>query len=119
MDGIIMEFDVKANNKQYRFYANESEKPWLFKELEPYEHTELELNELEGIYLNKSLQVAKEIKFENGELQFYYGKGAYSVEIDALSKDLFNIPNYPIQFLRNKSGKIVSMKIMGLEFEKI
>jgi hypothetical protein len=52
-------------------------------------------------------------------LQFYYGKGAYSVEIDTLSKDLFNIPNYPIQFLRNKGGKIVSMKIMGLEFEKI
>jgi CubicO group peptidase (beta-lactamase class C family) len=119
MDGIIMEFDVQANNKQYQFYANENEKPWLFKELEPYEHTELELKELEGIYLNKSLQVAKEIKFENGALQFYYGKGAYSVEIDALSKDLFNIPNYPIQFLRNKSGKIVSMKIMGLEFEKI
>lgn len=119
MDGIIMEFDVQANNKQYQFYANENEKPWLFKELEPYVHTELELKQLEGIYLNKSLQVAKEIKFKNGTLQFYYGKGAYSVEIDALSKDLFNIPNYPIQFLRNKSGKIVSMKIMGLEFEKI
>jgi CubicO group peptidase (beta-lactamase class C family) len=119
MDGIIMEFDVQANNKQYQFYANENEKPWLFKELEPYVHTELELKQLEGIYLNKSLQVAKEIKFKNGALQFYYGKGAYSVEIDALSKDLFNIPNYPIQFLRNKSGKIVSMKIMGLEFEKI
>ncbi|MDO6598045.1 serine hydrolase domain-containing protein [Oceanihabitans sp. 2_MG-2023] len=119
MDGIIMEFDVQANNKQYKFYANENEKPWIFKELEPYEHTELELKELEGIYLNKSLQVAKEIKFENGALQFYYGKGAYSAEIDTLSKDLFNIPNYPIQFLRNKGGKIVSMKIMGLEFEKI
>lgn len=119
MEGIIMEFDVQANNKQYRFYANENEKPWLFKELEPYEHTELELKELEGIYLNKSLQVAKEIKFENDALQFYCGKGANSVEIDSLSKDLFNIPNYPIQFLRNKSGKIDSMKIMGLEFEKI
>jgi len=119
MDGIIMEFDVQANNKQYRFYANENEKPWLFKELEPYEHTVLELKELEGIYLNKSLQVAKEIKFENDALQFYYGKGAYNVEIEELSKELFSIPNYPIQFLRNKGGKIVSMKIMGLKFEKI
>ncbi|WP_226789240.1 serine hydrolase domain-containing protein, partial [Polaribacter reichenbachii] len=92
MDGIIMEFDIQANNKQYRFYANESEKPWLFKELKPYKHTELELKELEGIYLNKSLQIAKEIKFEDDKLQFYYGKGAYNVEIEALSKDLFSIP---------------------------
>jgi hypothetical protein len=119
MDGIIMEFDIQANNKQYRFYANENEKPWLFKELKPYKYTELELKELAGIYLNKSLQVAKEIKFEDGKLHFYYGKGAYNVEIEALSKDLFSIPNYPIQFIRNKSGKIISMKIMGLEFEKI
>jgi len=119
MDGIIMEFDILANKKQYRFYANENEKPWLFKELEPHEPTELELKELEGIYLNKSLQVAKEIKFEDGKLHFYYGKGAYSVEIEALSKDLFSIPNYPIQFIRNKSRKINSIKIMGLEFEKI
>ena len=119
MNEIIMEFDIQTNNKQYRFYANENEKPWLFKELEPYNHTELELKELEGIYLNKSLQVAKEIKFEDGKLHFYYGKGAYSVEIEALSKDLFSIPNYPIQFIRYESGKIISMKIMGLEFEKI
>lgn len=119
MDDIIMEFDVQANNKQYRFYANENEKPWLFKEFKPYKHTELELKELAGIYLNKSLQVAKEIIFKDGQLQFFYGKGAYSVELNALSKDLFNIPNYPIQFIRNKSGKINSMKIMGLEFEKI
>ena len=119
MDGIIMEFDVQTNSKQYRFYANKSEKPWLFKEYKAYKHTELELKELEGIYLNKSLQVAKEIIFEDGKLQFYYGKGAYSVEIEALSYNLFSIPNYPIEFIRNKSGKIISMKIMGLEFKKI
>lgn len=119
MDGNIIEFDIQENNKQYKFYANENEKPWLFKELESYKHTELELNELEGIYLNKSLQVAKEIKFEDGKLHFYYGKGAYNVEIEALSKDLFSIPDYPIQFKRDKSRKIISMKIMGLEFEKI
>uniref|UniRef100_UPI003444BC4E serine hydrolase domain-containing protein n=1 Tax=uncultured Tenacibaculum sp. TaxID=174713 RepID=UPI003444BC4E len=119
MDNIIMEFDVQANNKQYRFYANENEKPWLFKEFKPYKHTELELKELAGIYLNKSLQVAKEIIFKDGQLQFFYGKGAYSIELNTLSKDLFNIPNYPIQFIRNKSGKVNSMKIMGLEFEKI
>ncbi len=119
MEGIVMEFDIQANQKQYRFYANENEKPWLFKEYEPYEHTAIELKALEGIYLNKDIQVAKEVKFEDGELQFYYGKGAYSVEMNAIAKDLFSIPNYPIQFLRNKSGKIVSMKIMGLEFEKI
>ena len=119
MDGNIIEFDIQANNKQYKFYANENEKPWLFKEYKPYKHTELKLKELEGIYLNKSLQVAKEIKFEDGELQLHYGKGAYSVELEALSKNLFSIPDYPIQFIRNKSGKIVSMKIMGLEFEKI
>lgn len=119
VNGVIMEFDIQANNKQYRFYANENEKPWLFKELKPYKHTELELKGLAGIYLNKSLQVAKEVKFEDGKLHFYYGKGAYDVEIEALSKDLFSVPNYPIQFKRNKSGKIISMKIMGLEFEKI
>ncbi|PQV46869.1 CubicO group peptidase (beta-lactamase class C family) [Jejuia pallidilutea] len=119
MDGIIMEFDVKTNNKQYKFYANENEKPWLFKELEPYKHTELELKELAGIYLNKSLQVTKEIKFEDGKLHFHYGKGAYNVELEALSKNLFSIPNYPIQFIRNKNGKIISMKIMRLEFEKL
>ena len=119
MDGNIIEFDIQANNKQYKFYANENEKPWLFKEYKPYKHTELELKELEGFYLNKSLQVAKEIKFEDGELQLHYGKGAYSVELEALSKNLFSIPDYPIQFIRNKSGKIVSMKIMGLEFQKI
>lgn len=119
MDGNIIEFDIQSNNKQYKFYANENEKPWLFKELEPYKHTELELKELEGIYLNKSLQVAKEIKFENGKLQLHYGKGAYSVELEVLFKDLFSIPNYPIQLLRNKNGEAISMKIMGLEFEKI
>jgi CubicO group peptidase (beta-lactamase class C family) len=119
MDGIIMEFDAQTNNKQYRFYANQNEKPWLFKELEPHKYTELELKELEGIYLNKSLQVAKEIKFENGRLQFHYGKGAYNVEMEGLSKDLFSIPNYPIQLLRNKNGESISLKIMGLEFEKI
>lgn len=119
MRGNIIEFDIQANKKQYKFYANENEKPWLFKEFEPYEHTELELKELEGIYLNKSLQVAKEVKFEDGKLQLHYGRGAYSVEIKTLSKDLFNIPNYPIQFRRNKNGDIISLKIMGLEFEKI
>lgn len=119
MSGNIIEFDIQSSNKQYLFYANENEKPWLFKELKPYEYTELELKELEGVYLNKSLQVAKEIKLEDGMLQLRYGKGAYSVELEALSKNLFSIPNYPIQFLRNKSKKIISLKIMGLEFEKI
>ncbi|WP_108805578.1 serine hydrolase [Aquimarina sp. Aq107] len=119
MDGNIIEFDIQVNNKQYKFYANENEKPWLFKELEPYKYTELELKELEGIYLNKSLQVAKEIKFENGKLQLHYGKGAYNVEVEVLSKDLLSIPNYSIQLLRNKNGEAISMKIMGLEFEKI
>lgn len=119
MDGNIIEFDIQVNNKQYKFYANENEKPWLFKEYKPYKHTELELNELEGIYLNKSLQVAKEIKFVDGKLQLHYGKGAYNVELEALSKNLFSIQNYPIQFIRNKSGKIISMKIMRLEFEKL
>ncbi|MDO6808816.1 serine hydrolase domain-containing protein [Zobellia galactanivorans] len=119
MGGNIIEFDTQANKKQYKFYANENEKPWLFKEFEPYGHTELELKELEGIYLNKSLQVAKEVKFEDGKLQLHYGRGAYSVEMKTLSKDLFNIPNYPIQFKRNKNGEIISIKIMGLEFEKI
>ena len=71
------------------------------------------------ITLNKSLQVAKEIKFEDGKLQLYYGKGAYSVELGVLFKDLFSIPNYPIQLLRNKNGEAISIKFMGLEFEKI
>jgi|TARA_B110000902_G_C14275035_1_gene574597 CubicO group peptidase (beta-lactamase class C family) len=120
MGGNIIEFDILANKKQYKFYANANEKPWLFKEFESYEHTELELKELEGIYLNKNLQVAKEVKFKDGKLlQLHYGRGAYSVEIKTLSKDLFNIPNYPIQFKRNKNGEIISLKIMGLEFKKI
>jgi CubicO group peptidase (beta-lactamase class C family) len=119
MGSNIIEFDIQSNNKQYKFYANENEKPWLFKEYKPYKHTELELKELEGIYLNKSLQVAKEIKFEDGKLQLHYGKGAYSVELEAFSKNLFSIPDYPIQFIQNKGGKIISMKIMRLEFEKL
>lgn len=119
MGDTMIEFDIQTNNKQYRFYANKNKKPWLFQEFEPHEHTELELNELVGVYLNKSLQVAKEIKFEDGKLQLYYGKGAYSVELQTLARDLFKIPNYPIEFLRNKSGEIVSIKIMGLELEKI
>lgn len=119
MGGNIIDFDIQANNKQFLFYANENEKPWLFKEVEPYAYTELELKELEGIYLNKSLQVAKEIIFEDGKLQLYYGKGAYSVEIETLSKDIFNIPNYSILIKRNKNGQIVALKIMGLEFEKL
>lgn len=119
MDGNIVEFKLQKNNKQYRFYANENEKPWLFKKLEPHQYSEIELKELEGIYLNKSLQVAKEIRFEYGNLQFYYGNGGYKSEMQILSKDLFSIPNYPIQFVRNKNGEIIKMKIMGLEFEKI
>ena len=119
MDDKVIEFDIRANNKQYKFYANENEKPWLFRALGPYKYAELEFNELEGIYLNKSLQVAKEIKFENGKLQLHYGKGAYNVEMEVIAKDLFSIPNYPIQLLRNKNGEVISMKIMGLQFEKI
>lgn len=44
------------------------------KDFKPYKHTELELKVLVGIYLRKSLQVAKEVKFEDDKLKFSYGK---------------------------------------------
>jgi len=119
MSGMLIEFDIENNYKQYRLYANKNEKPWLFKELKPHKHSELELKQLEGIYLNKGLQVAKEIKYKDGKLQFCYGKGAYSIEMKPVSKDLFSIPNYPVQFLRNMDEEVSSLKIMGLIFEKI
>ena len=118
-NGMLIEFDFKNNSKHYHLYANKNEKPWLFKTFQMHQPSEIELKAFEGIYLNKKLQVAKEVKLEEGHLKLYFGKGAYSTEMQSLSKNVFSIPNYPIQFLRNKNGKITTLKIMGLEFEKI
>lgn len=113
---ISFEFD---GNKQFKAYANENEKPWLFKRYEPYHYSETDLNQFEGIYLNKSLQLVYEINLENGKLFLRYANGASKSEIQPLSKDNFSIPNYPIHFIRNDEDQVIKMKIMGLKFDKI
>ena len=119
LGGNIIEFDIQTKNKQFKFYANENEKPWLFKEFQAYQYSEIELKDYEGLYLNRNLQVVKKIKLEDGKLHLYYGNGARKSEIESLSKELFSIPNYPVQFVRDKNGKVVALKIMELVFEKI
>ncbi|XMO85662.1 serine hydrolase domain-containing protein [Algibacter sp. AS12] len=115
MSNIVFEFD---DNKQFKVYANENEKPWLFKKYEPYQYSKTDLKKFEGIYLNKGLQVVKEVKVENGKLLLRYGKGSSKSEIQSLSKDLFSIPNYTLQFIRNDKEQVIKLKIMGLIFEK-
>jgi len=116
MSNIVFEFD---DNKQFKVYANENEKPWLFKKYEPYQYSKTDLKKFEGIYLNKGLQVIKEVEVENGKLLMRYGKGSYKSEIQSLSKDFFSIPNYTLQFIRNDKEQVIKLKIMGLIFEKI
>tara|TARA_R110002012_G_scaffold300131_1_gene499679 strand:- start:41521 stop:43161 length:1641 start_codon:yes stop_codon:yes gene_type:complete len=116
MKNISFEFD---GNKQFKAYANDNEKPWLFKKYEPHQYSEIDLKEFEGIYWNKSLQLVYEINLEHGKLTLRYGNGASKSEIQPLSKDNFSIPNYPIQFIRNGEGQVIKMKIMGLKFDKL
>ena len=116
MSNIVFEFD---DNKQFKVFANENEKPWLFEKYEPHQYSKIELEKFEGVYLHRGLQVVKEVKVEKGKLLLVYNKGSSKSEIQALSKDLFSIPNYTIQFIRDDKQQVIKLKIMGLIFEKI
>lgn len=115
----IIEFSFIENEKQYTYDDFENKKPWLFKQFNPYEHSEKELKEYEGEYFNKEFQISKKIKLENGKLYYYYRNGAWKREINSLSKDLLEISISPIEFIRNTNNQIEGFKIMGLSFEKI
>ena len=118
-NGNLVEFNIQNDEKEYRFYANQFEKPWLFQSFQAYEYTGTELKEFEGLYMNRGLQVVNEIKLEEGALYLYFRNGGRKTEIEPLSKDLFSIPNYPIQFLRDKNGKVTALKILELSLDKI
>jgi CubicO group peptidase (beta-lactamase class C family) len=115
----IVQFSFKNGTKQYTYDELEHETPWLFKEFQPYEHTEEELKEFEGHYYNKDFQIGKELRLENGVLMFYKRNGAWKNEMTSLAKDLLEIPISPIKFVRNKKNEVISFSLMGIVFEKI
>jgi CubicO group peptidase (beta-lactamase class C family) len=118
-ENAIVEFSFNENKKQYTYDDFENETPWLFKEFNSYEHSKKELKEYEGQYFNKDFQISKKLQIENGKLYYYYRNGAWKHEITSLSKDLLEVPNSPIEFIRNEKNKITSFIIMGLVFENI
>lgn len=112
-------FHFIDNKKLYYYDDFENEIPWLFKEFQPYKHSRKELKEFEGSYYNKDFQIGKEIRLEDGMLNYYYRNGAWKTELRSLSKDLLEIPDSPIEFIRNEKNEISSFKIMGIVFERI
>ncbi len=115
----LVEFDLDEKVKQYRFYANENEAPWVFIEYEPHKHSKSELKAFEGQYFNADFQVSKKIKLEDNKLYIYYRNGAWKTEMRSLSRNIMEIPNYPIEFIRNDKGVIERMKIMDVVFKKL
>jgi hypothetical protein len=113
-----IQFEFNQDEKQFSFDNRDGDNPKLFKAFVPYEHSNKELFDYVGTYYNKDLQIAKEIKVDNGVLMFYYRNGAWKTEITSISKDLFNTQQAEIQFVRNNKGKITRCIIMGLNFEK-
>jgi CubicO group peptidase (beta-lactamase class C family) len=118
-ENAIVEFSFNENKKQYTYDELINETPWLFNEFKPYEHTEKELKEFEGQYFNKEFQIGKKLRLENGILYYYHKNGAWKNELTSLSKDIFEIPISPVEFVRNEKNKVTSFIIMGLVFEKI
>ncbi|MEM9917937.1 MAG: serine hydrolase domain-containing protein [Bacteroidota bacterium] len=114
-----VKFDLSGAQKQYTYDQLENEKPWLFKEFVPYEHSEEELKEYEGQYYNPQLQVGKKLQIEDGTLYFFHRNGAWKDEVQSLSKDLLEISISPIQFIRNADNDIEGFEIMGVLFKKL
>ena len=115
----ILEFNLEGKTKQYTYDDFENEAPWVFQEYEPYEHSLEELKEFEGLYFNADFQIGKKLVVEDDVLFYYYRNGASKQRMGSLSKDLLEISISPIQFTRNEQGKVTSIEIMGLVFEKM
>ncbi|MEO0505794.1 MAG: serine hydrolase domain-containing protein [Bacteroidota bacterium] len=115
----ILEFNLEGKTKQYTYDDFENEAPWVFQEYEPYEHSLEELKEFEGLYFNADFQIGKKLVVEDDVLFYYYRNGASKQRMGSLSKDLLEISISPIQFTRNEQGKVTSLEIMGLMFEKM
>ncbi len=115
----ILRFSLEGETKQYNYDDFENEAPWVFQEYEPYEHSLEELKEFEGLYFNADFQIGKKLVVEDDVLFYYYRNGASKQRMGSLSKDLLEISISPIQFTRNEQGKVTSIEIMGLVFEKM
>lgn len=116
----VVEFNMNGI-KQYKYsqYPSNIESPWVFKAYTPYTHSQDELKEFEGEYYNADFQIGKKIKLENNTLNFYYRNGAWKTEMESVSKDLFEIQNYPIEIIRNDNDSIKGIKMMDLFFKKL
>ena len=114
----VVSFNLEGEVKTYKYYDEAFEQPWLFSEFKPYQHSRLELEELQGIFINKKLQVIKEMKLVGENLMLYYRRGAWRSEVRSLSKELVEISNYIIKYIRDAEGRVKGIKIMDLYFEK-
>lgn len=114
-----VEFDIKSDRKNYKYFDSDTQLPWLFQTYTPYQYIKEELKEFEGQYFNADLQISKKIKLHHGKLYFYYRNGAWKDEMAPLSKDIFDISFKPIVFKRNKNQQIIGLEIMGILFRKL
>ncbi|MEO1437268.1 MAG: hypothetical protein AAFV80_17130 [Bacteroidota bacterium] len=56
---------------------------------------------------------------EENELRFYFGDGAYQTATSSIAKDVLEISNNPIAFVRNEEQTIIGFQWMSIFFEKI
>lgn len=115
----LVKFNLKKGNTYFTYNEYNDEKPWIFNQFQPYEHTEKELKEFEGEYYNTDFQLGKKIRLDKGSLYLYYKNGAYKTELTSISKNRLEISISPIEFVRNEKNEIISFTLMGIEFIKL
>ena len=115
----LVKFNLKRGNTYFTYNEFNNDKPWVFNQFQPYEHTEKELNQFEGEYYNTDFQIGKKIRLDKGSLYLYYKNGAYKTELTSISKNILEISISPIEFVRNEKNEIISFTLMGIEFEKL
>jgi CubicO group peptidase (beta-lactamase class C family) len=115
----LVKFNLKRGNTYFTYNEFNNDKPWVFNQFQPYEHTEKELNEFEGEYYNTDFQIGKKIRLDKDSLYLYYKNGAYKTELTSISKNILEISISPIEFVRNEKNEIISFTLMGIEFEKL
>jgi hypothetical protein len=115
----LVEFDMAATGKSYKYYNDANEMPWVFKEFRPESYTKTELAQFEGQYFNPELQISKKIELHNDTLFFYYRNGAYKEAMTPLLADVFDISFKPVNFVRDREGHVVGLKIMDILFTKL
>jgi len=115
----LVSFALEADGNQFGYHDEENEAPWLFRQYQPYTHSESELKELEGSYFNQEFQNIKRLKLEEGVLVYYCGNGAWKYEASSISRDLLEIYPCPLEIVRSSENEVTGFKMMGILFEKM